>query len=184
MGNFYLDIETTGLNPEECKIITIQFQELDRITGEAKGKLIILKSWESSEKEIIEEFIGLSNILDGWTWTFVPHGYNLNFEHKFLMKRSEIHGIPRISIFDCPFIDLLHVGIMMNGGQFKGSGLDNITGKKGRGSDILEWYAYKDYVSIEQYIIKEAEEYIKFYVWLKRKMPKLLEKFKEESKLI
>jgi len=34
MTNFYLDIETTGLNPRKDKIITIQYQELDRSTGE------------------------------------------------------------------------------------------------------------------------------------------------------
>ena len=39
MGNFYLDIETTGLDPTKDKILTIQYQELDRNTGEAKWEL-------------------------------------------------------------------------------------------------------------------------------------------------
>lgn len=183
MANYYLDIETTGLDPEKSEIITIQFQELDWETGEAKGNLIILKAWDSSEKEIIKEFTKLSNILNDLKWNFVPHGYNLKFEHDFLMKRSEFHGLPKISIFDCPFVDLFHIGIMMNNGQFKGSGLDKITGKEGRGIDVLEWYAYNDYASIERYIIKEAQEYIKFYSWLKKKMPVLLIQFKEEYNL-
>jgi uncharacterized protein YprB with RNaseH-like and TPR domain len=56
MTNYYLDIETTGLYPKVDSIITIQFQELDRFVN-AKGKLIILKSWQSSEKEIVNHFI-------------------------------------------------------------------------------------------------------------------------------
>jgi len=34
MAQYYFDIETTGLNPQEDKIISIQIQELDRNTGE------------------------------------------------------------------------------------------------------------------------------------------------------
>ena len=57
MGNYYFDIETTGLDPKKDKIITIQYQELDRFTGKAIGKLVILKEWESSEREILQKFI-------------------------------------------------------------------------------------------------------------------------------
>ena len=61
MGNYYLGIETTGLEPGNSKIITIQFQELD---WKAKpiGKLNILKEWESDEKSIIKEFIETTKI--------------------------------------------------------------------------------------------------------------------------
>ena len=65
MANYYFDIETTGLDPEKCKIITIQFQELDSFSGEAKGELIILKVRESSEREILEKFIRMSGICAG-----------------------------------------------------------------------------------------------------------------------
>lgn len=180
MGNYYLDIETTGLNPETCGILTIQFQELDRFTGEAKGKLIILKSWESSEKEIIEGFLRLSNILDIDRFSFVPHGYNLGFEHKFLMRRAEIHGLPKIDILGSPFVDLHHIGILMNNGEFKGSGLDKITEKKGQGRDVLEMHSFGDYDKIEAYIRQEARAYIKFHAWLRKRMPELLREFKGE----
>ena len=92
MGEFYLDIETTGLNPSIDKIITIQFQELDRYTGKAIGELIILKEWESSEKEILKEFISRTGVLIGG-FNFIPVGYNLNFEHNFLKIRTTINNL-------------------------------------------------------------------------------------------
>ena len=55
--NYYLDIETTGLNPFYHKIITIQYMELERNTGKPVGLLKILKEWESDEKTILKRFI-------------------------------------------------------------------------------------------------------------------------------
>ena len=51
--NYYLDIETTGLNPYQHKIITIQYMELERNTAKPIGPLKILKEWESDEKTIL-----------------------------------------------------------------------------------------------------------------------------------
>lgn len=178
MGNFYLDIETTGLDPEQDKIITIQFQELDRYTGEAIGELIILKEWESSEKFILEQFIQKTKILDEYAFSFIPAGYNLNFEHNFLKRRAEIHGLPSLDVLDCPFIDLRAVGILMNHGQFKGSKLSDFTGKKGSGLQIPIWYANKEYQKIVDYIKDETAEFTKFMGWLFKEMPLLREKLK------
>ncbi|MCJ7769174.1 MAG: hypothetical protein MUO92_01675 [Dehalococcoidales bacterium] len=54
MADYYFDIET---NPKEERpdfkgddILTIQYQQIDSRTGEKKDELVILKSWESSEK--------------------------------------------------------------------------------------------------------------------------------------
>ena len=127
MVQYYLDIETTGLNPSEEQIITIQYQELDKNTGEAKGELKILKAWELSEKEIIEQFISDSKILDSYRFSFVPIGFNLNFEHNFLKVRSEKHGLPQIDVLNHPFLDLQIIGIVMNKGEFKGASLDGKT---------------------------------------------------------
>ena len=180
MPSYYLDIETTGLDPNKDKIITIQYQELDRATGKAVGELIILKEWESSEKDILTQFVTGSKILDPYDFSFIPVGYNLNFEHNFLKRRAQIHGLAEIDILNCPFIDLRAIGVLMNFGEFKGSGLDKITGKKGGGMNIPIWYANGEYSKIFDYIKNEAEEFIKFNMWLYREMPKLHQIFKEE----
>ena len=178
MANYYLDIETTGLNPEKCKIITIQFQKLN----DPNAELVILKAWESSERDILEKFIKMSGICES-KWNFIPHGYNLKFEHDFLAKRAELHGLPKIDILGGPFVDLHPIGIMMNGGQFKGSSLDNMTGKVGNGLDVLEMWTFDAYDKIEKYIKKEAAEYIRFYTWLKKKMPELRREFGRDFNL-
>jgi len=180
MALYYLDIETTGLNPKVDKIITIQFQQLDMNTGAPVGELIILKEWESSEKKILKQFIIKSKILDPYAFSFVAVGYNLTFEHNFLRARAKEYGLPDIDILTNPFIDLRTIGVLMNKGQFKGSGLDQMTGKKNSGSGIPELYKSKEYDKIIEYIMNEAEEFLKFNIWLYNEMPKLHEKFKGE----
>ena len=184
MPSYYLDIETTGLDPNKDKIITIQYQELDRATGKAVGELIILKEWESSEKEIIKQFVIGSKILDPYSFSFIPVGYNLTFEHNFLKRRAQIHNLIEIDILNCPFIDLRAVGLLMNFGEFKGSGLDQMTGKKNNGSGIPAFYENKEYQKIIDYIKNETEEFIKFNVWLYKEMPKLHQIFKKEHGLV
>jgi DNA polymerase III alpha subunit (gram-positive type) len=178
MGNFYLDIETTGLNPNVDEIITIQYQELDRNTGMATGPLIILKSWESSEKNIIEKFLNETSFLDEYAFSFVPVGYNLTFEHNFLKRRSEIHNLPEIDILGKPFIDLRAVGLLMNRGEFKGSGLDKITNKEHDGLLIPVWYKIKNYEKIIEYIEMEAREFLRFNAWLYKRMPEIMDEWR------
>ena len=182
MGNFYFDIETTGLNSKLNKIITIQYQELDRTTGEAIGELIILKEWESSEREILSEFINKSGINEPYAFSFIPTGYNLGFEHNFLRERTALHSFTPLDILGKPFIDLRAFGILMNHGEFKGSGLDKICGKKTDGSNIPLWYQNKEYNRITDYIKDEAKSFIHLYAWLHKRMPSCLEEYKGEIK--
>lgn len=184
MAQFYLDIETTGIDPNKDKILTIQYQELGRNTGDAAGELIILKEWESSEKEIIEKFIRDTKVLDQYKFNFIPVGYNLNFEHNFLKTRAKLYGLLNIDILDHPFIDLRAIGILMNKGEFSGSGLDKLTGKDGTGKNIPIWYNNGEYDLIIRYIKIETAEFIKFNRWLYSKMPELLYEFKKDSGLI
>jgi len=175
MANYYLDIETTGLDPLKSKIVTIQYQKLG-MDGEPIEELNILKSWDSSEKEILIEF---SKMITTNVWDFIAHGYNLKFEHDFFYERCKANGLEPIDILGRPHVDLHPIGIMMNGGNFKGSGLDKISGKQGNGMDFIEAYCHDDYEKAEAYIIREAREYIKLYCFLKKEMPVLLGKFRE-----
>ncbi|HIG51860.1 TPA: hypothetical protein EYQ19_00290 [Candidatus Pacearchaeota archaeon] len=67
----------------------------------------------------------------------------------------------------------------MNKGEFKGCGLDKMTGKKSDGSKIPQFYENKQYAEIISYIENETEEFLKFNMWLYKEMPKFYEKFKE-----
>lgn len=182
MGNHYLDIETTGLDEKEDKIITIQFQPLDQNTAKPKGKLVILKEWESSEKEILQHFIKQSQISDPYPFSFVPIGYNLGFEHNFFRQRCIKNGIPPIDLLNKPFIDLKTVGVLMNRGQFKGAGLDKITGKPHDGRIIPTWYDEKKFAKIVEYIQLETSEFLKLASWLYKEMPELLVRFKQNTR--
>lgn len=180
MTNFYLDIETAGIDAEHDQILTIQFQPLDRSTGKPTGNLRILKAWESSEKQILEQFIAECRVLDPYPFAFIPVGFNLVFEHNFLKTRSVRNGLPEIDILARPFIDLKAVGVLMRRGEFKGTSLDALTGKQGNGSQISAWYAASDFDSIIRYIEQEAREFIKFHVWLCERMPRLSSEWMNE----
>ena len=85
--NYYLDIETTGFSELDDKIITIQYMQLDDITGKPVGPLNILKEWESDEKTILKKFISDSGVADKYPFAFIPVGFNLPFEHNFIWQR-------------------------------------------------------------------------------------------------
>jgi hypothetical protein len=96
--NYYLDIETTGLDPLHAKIITIQYMELERNTAKPISPLKILKEWESDEKTILKKFISDSGIGDGYKFSFIPIGFNLQFEHSFFWQRCISNGLKPIGM--------------------------------------------------------------------------------------
>ena len=171
--NYYLDIETTGLDPLRHKIITIQYMELERNTAKPVGPLKILKEWESDEKTILTKFIEESGINDSYKFTFIPVGFNLQFEHSFFWQRCISNGLKPIDIFNRPFLDLKTVAVIMNKGEFKGASLHNMTNKPHGGGNIPQLYDEKKYAEIESYIKKEAEEFTNFCCSLYVKLPKL-----------
>ena len=173
MPSYYLDIETTGLEPSENEIITIQYAELERNTGKRIGDINILKSWESSEKEILTEFVDSVNLHDSYPFNFIPVGYNLGFEHKFLSYRSEVHKTFPVEIIPRPHIDLHQLAILLKQGEFKGTKLNDMTNKPSDGSKVPIWYRNKEYENIEKYIQDEADEFIKFVEWAFRQVPTL-----------
>ena len=174
--NCYLDIETTGLDPLQSKIITIQYMELERNTAKPVGQLKILKEWESDEKTILTKFI--SDFVPENQWAFIPIGFNLQFEHKFLWQRCISNGLQPVDILNGPFLDLKTVAVLMNKGEFKGASLHNITDKPRSGSNIPNLYSEKKYEEIENYIKNETDEFSKFCVRLYEEMPQLFTRFR------
>ena len=177
--NCYLDIETTGLDPLHSKIITIQYMELDEDTAKPRGPLKILKEWESDEKTIIKKFMEVFR--PGNDWAFVPIGFNLNFEHKFFWQRCISNSLEPFDIFNRPFLDLHTIAVIMNKGSFKGSGLDKITNKPSSGKNIPKLYYEKNYIEIESYIKKEADEFSIFCSKLYEELPALLNKLRSSG---
>jgi len=171
MPEYYLDIETNakGAKPDlqNDEILTIQFQRLRTKTGEKEGDLTILKSWESSEKEILQKFY---NTFAPYTpFSFIPIGENLSFDFLMLHNRWKRVGIevPLETLIDHPYIDIKPILVILNEGSFKGASLKKFLGKEG-GAKVPEWYAKGDYGAIEDYIRCEAEDFIQFYQQLKK----------------
>ena len=179
--NYYLDIETTGLDPFRHKIITIQYMELERNTAKPVGQLKILKEWESDEKTILTKFIEESGINDSYKFTFIPVGFNLQFEHSFFWQRCISNGLKPIEILNRPFLDLKTVAVIMNKGEFKGAGLHNMTNKPHGGGNIPQLYDEKKYAEIESYIKKETESFCEWLVKLYVKLPKLRDELLREN---
>jgi len=177
--NYYLDIETTGLDTLHSKIITIQYMELDEDTAKPRGPLKILKEWESDEKTILKKFMEVFR--PGNDWAFVPIGFNLNFEHKFFWQRCISNSLEPFDIFNRPFLDLHTIAVIMNRGSFKGSGLDKITNKPSSGKNIPKLYYEKNYTEIESYIKKEADEFSIFCSKLYEELPALLNKLRSSG---
>ncbi len=127
---------------------------------------------------MLRRFIEDFPIISQNSFDFVPVGFNLGFEHKFLLEKSSRHDdLFPISILSRPFIDLRIIGILMNKDEFKNSGLDKMTGKSHSGSLILTWYDTKNYEEIENYIQQETDEFVKWYEWLYKEMLDLRNKW-------
>ena len=110
MPKYYLDIETLGLEPSTDKIVTIQYAEIDYITGEQKSELTILKEWETSEQDILEKFLEFMNNIKGFP---VFMGFNLNFEAKFFLERGKLYYM-YIDLFEHASVDLRVIAILNN----------------------------------------------------------------------
>ena len=179
MTYYYLDIETTGFDEENDKIITIQYVELDEKTAKPVGPLKILKEWESDEKTILKRFS--EDYRPEYKWAFVPIGYGLSFEHKFFWQRCISNGLKPIGILTRPFLDLMTVGVLLNGGSFKGAALDDLTSKSQDGSVIPGYYKEKKYAEIERYVEDERDGFCGLATKLFVKLPKLRDELLREN---
>ena len=172
MTEYYFDTETTGLDPQKHKMITIQWQELDRYTGKSIGDLQILKEWESSEKEILKKF--LPN-LTCYHWDFVFIGKNLLFDFMFLDKRLKHHNLGEFDL-SCAqkrvVLDVKNVLVMINGNFI---GFDKLLDKNGNLGkvNVPELYEQKKHQEIIKYIEEETKVFLKAFQTLKKEMPSI-----------
>src|SRR5438046_9728297 len=82
---YYFDIETTGDDPQQDRIVTAQYQPLaDDLS--AVGPFQVIAAWEWGEKQVIQMALD-KGVLEP-TWDFVPVGYRLRFALTFLIARA------------------------------------------------------------------------------------------------
>ena len=170
MTEYYFDIETTGWDPAVDKIITIQWQQLSY--GKGVGPLYILKEWESSEKEILEDFLPKIHCENYWDYIFV--GDNLLFDFNFMNERLNRYGLEGMDLRHCterPFINLKYTLVLMNDGQFRG--YTDILNQNATitNTEIPGLYENEEYNKIVEYIVEEAEAFTEFFSKLKKKLP-------------
>jgi hypothetical protein len=184
LPEYYFDIETAPLpqyrnlkgasfDPCRSKIITIQYQKLDNNTGLPLGELVILKEWTvgSSEEAIVGEFKKV--FIDRGIWGFIPVGNNLVMECKFMKnKLKQYCGLEGLKLGQRPMIDLKHVLVIANNGSFKG--YQHFLSKFGLAENIAGWYYDRNWSLIENYVIKEARDFVRVYSLIKKELPKIL----------
>jgi len=183
MTFYYLDTETTGFNPKEDKIITIQYQKVDNV-GKAWGDLIILKEWELGEEEMVRKFFKVF-FKENNPFNFIPIQQNSLFDFQFLLERFKRYNLitnDKIDfLFKIPIVDIHSTLIIANNMYFKNSGLNYFTAKKDSGIIIPDLYAKKEYAKIEEYIKQETKSFIDAFEILCRELPKLKSLLKKEE---
>lgn len=178
---YYFDVETTGTDPLQDKIVTIQYQQL--LNGNPIGDFRILKEWEIGEKEAVRQILEKGVLKPGWD--FVPVGNQLKYDLIFVMEKSQEHRLEswdaarmKSYFFRKPTIDLHTTLVLMNEGKFLGSGLDTFT-KKQKGKIVPTLYREKRYDDIVRYVEQEKDQALQLY----RELRALLGAFGRRKKI-
>lgn len=186
MSEYYLDLETFSptkpIDFNKDPIIAISYQQIDGKTGDVLSPLTILKSWETSEQDILKHFYQTFNIQS--RWAFIPVGFKLaDFDLIMLGTHWRKNGIDInvTSLYNHPFIDIYSTLLLCNGGEFKGCTLNKFAGKQESGANISEWFINKDYSTIENYIADEAQSFISLYSYFVKQMPTIWQGFKKDG---
>ncbi|MFQ5979863.1 MAG: hypothetical protein ACE5OZ_17165 [Candidatus Heimdallarchaeota archaeon] len=172
MPEYYLSLERRNKDPRTGRIIAIAFQELERAMGQPVGDLRVLPEWTSSEGGIIREFL---EILDLETpWSFVPIGFDLRSDFRFLRIRAEESlgkTLDPEKIYEnLPSIDLLPTAVLMNKGRFRGTSLAWLVGQT-INSSASRWYRAQEYDRVLERIYWKKELFLEFYGYLRRELP-------------
>lgn len=195
MSHYYFDIETTGLNPWEDRIISVQAVLLEPKTGKAISAMRMFSVWrdalagdlpDNKERDILKKALDFVGAYNPNPFAFIPVGYNLDFESRFIKTRLAILGMPPLPCdivsYERPKLDLRPIGVFVCDGEFKGSSLEAITGKVGSGQRVLEWHKQSRFLDIEDYAIGETEAFLEFLQWLYAIMPKIHKEFMQGVK--
>ncbi len=175
MPFFYFDIETAhtdqnnpdekaNLNPDTGKIVTIQYQELDRRTYAAKGELTILKEWEmGGESNLVSKFYEI--FTDVGVRNFIPIGKNLLFDFHFLERKFKEYLQKDVGLeffLHKPFIDVEWSLLLMHYDDFKDWGRQ-LGEQEVTGREVPNWYKQRKYSEIENYVRDGAKQFIEKY---------------------
>jgi len=166
-----------AIDPEKAKVVTIQYQQINPLSSDPIGALVILKEWQSSEKDILRDFAKV--FLKPNPFDFVPIGFNLvGFDFPMLIQKFKKHRIADICfhkfVRDKPHIDIKPILILANKGQFKGCKLSRFTGKPDYGCKVPEWYSRRKYSKIVRYVTQECTEFLKLYRHMREGIPGIL----------
>jgi hypothetical protein len=155
---YYLDLETTGDDPQQDRIVTVQYQRLaDDLTP--GGAFQIVAEWEWGEKQVIQ--VALDKGILEPTWDFVPVGNRLRFDLTFLIERATKWKLIDWDMaklkyfwFTKPYVDLGTVLVMMNRGSLAGSSLHTFADKES-GARVPKMYREGRYADVIEYVTKE-----------------------------
>jgi hypothetical protein len=159
-------------DPAADTVIAIQYQKIDLTSGEPLEKLTILKSWESSEKEIVTRFYN-EFLRPGIPVThFIPVGMNLDYAFEMLIVKCRQYNLPELTsrqlYYQRPRFDLAPVIVLLNDGRFAGAGIDTFSSKKSDAGRINTWYEKKEFKKIQFIFQDEAETFLKLLQYLSK----------------
>lgn len=167
---YYFDMETTGDDPQQDRVVTIQYQPLGDDL-QLIGLFQVLAEWEWGEKQVIQMAIE-KGILET-TWDFVPVGNRLRFDLTFLIERATRWKLIDWDMaklkyywFTKPFIDLGPVLVMLNRGQFTGSSLGAFSDKES-GRHVPKMYREGRYADIVDYVTRERDAAVELLLEVK-----------------
>jgi len=194
MPSYYFDCETSRegrdrVNPKLDRLVSISFQEIGSRTGNPIGELQILKSWESSEKSILSEFLNKTRWLETPPnpWEFIPIGFNLSFDLLIIYYKTKKILEYKLNLdflfHQLPKIDIKPIFVLANDGEFKGASLDKFSDKRYDGAYAYELIQEEKWDDLLQYIKDETESFLKIYQQLLKKFPTILKRISKNLKL-
>ena len=157
---YYFDMETTGDDPQQDRIVTVQYQPLaDDL--EPTGLFQVVAEWEWGEKQLVQMALE-KGILEP-TWDFVPVGNRLRFDLTFLIERATKWKLIEWDMaklkyywFTKPTLDLAPILVMLNRGAFAGSSLQNFADKES-GARVPKMHRQGRYAEIIEYVTRERD---------------------------